>query len=247
MGFMPHLFTNRPRRFDIRSDQPPGPQQFRWESANALLYLIGGITFIIGSIFFFPQNESWSDVGAWLFVTGSLIYSVVTGHDLLESSRYLLSRKKGVTSWNWLELLAALLYFSGTILFVVGSFCFLSAVGLIITGAWCFIIGSFLFVIGACISVMQIIQAGTLITLQLMNATAITFILGSVLFLVASIPYLWQISDASVREEIFYYAAWEYMVGSFLFFAGGGFNFYRAKQAMHYHHQCVFQQQEGSN
>jgi hypothetical protein len=239
--FMPHLLTNRPRRFNLFSDAPPGPKQFYWESANAILYLIGGLTFMGGSVFFFPEHESHADIGAWSFFAGSIMYLVVTGYDLLESIRHMISTQHRVTIWNRLECFSTVLYVSGTILFAVGSLLFLSSIGLIAAGAWCFIVGSFLFVIGACISVMQIIQAGGEITLQLMNATAITFILGAALFLVASIPYLWEIPDSSLKQTIFYYAAWEYVVGSFLFFAGGGFNFFRAKYAMAYHHQRILQ------
>ncbi len=236
---MPHLFTNRPRRFNLLSNASPGPKQFHWESAHAILYLIGGVIFTVGSVFFFPEYESHADIGAWSFFAGSMTYLVVTGYDLFESVRYVISTQNKVTIWNQLECFSAVLYVSGTVLFALGSLFFLSSIGWIIAGAWCFITGSFLFVIGACISAMQVIQAGGKITLQLMNATAITFIIGAVLFLVASIPYLWEISDSSLKQTIFYYVAWEYVVGSFLFFAGGGFNFCRMRYSVPYHHQRV--------
>lgn len=236
---MPHLFTNRPRQYNLMSDYPPGYKHFDWESVNAVVYLVGGIAFIIGSIFFFPELESLADVGAWIFFAGSILYLIVTGHDLLESISYFRSFQK-LTIWNRLEFFAALTYVAGTILFLAGSVFFLSAIGLVTLGAWCFIVGSFLFLIGACINVLQILQSGTALMLQLKNSTAITFIVGSTLFLVASIPYLWQISDASDRMELFDYIAWQYIFGSILFFSGGALNFYRAYRAMlHYRNEAA--------
>lgn len=95
-------------------------------------------------------------------------------------------------------------------------------------GSWCFIVGSVLFLVGAFINVIQIIQAGSMVTLQLMNATAICFTVGSVIFLVGSIPYLWPSSHHVVPQELYAYLAWEYIAGSILFLLGGLFNFIRA-------------------
>lgn len=231
---MPHLFTNRPRQHNLLSNEFSPKKHFNWESANAVLYLIGGLTFIAGSVFFLPKYEAFADWGSWIFFWGSLLYLIVTVHDLLESARYLRLRQKWEL-WNWLEFLAANVYVGGTILFIVGSIFFLSKFGFIITGGWCFIIGSLLFLLGACINVMQIIQAGSLVTLQLLNATAIAFILGSALFLVASVPYLWKIFNPQDRTELFTYLAWLYIVGSILFFLGGAFNYYRAYRAMRHY------------
>jgi hypothetical protein len=101
-------------------------------------------------------------------------------------------------------------------------------VGWVAAGAWSFITGSFLFALGACINVLQIIQAENLITMQLMNLTAVTFVVGSVLFMVASVPYLWGIKNPSTQTTLYAYLAWQYLIGSTLFFAGGVFNYWRA-------------------
>ncbi|MDR9403809.1 MAG: YrhK family protein, partial [Halothece sp. Uz-M2-17] len=34
-----------------------------WELANGALYIIGGITFVVGSVFFLPQYEEFLDIG----------------------------------------------------------------------------------------------------------------------------------------------------------------------------------------
>ena len=120
----------------------------------------------------------------------------------------------------------------GTILFIAGSVFFLSAVGWLKAGAGCFVIGSLLFVVGAGINVLQIVQSRSIKILQLMNLTAITFIVGAVLFAVASVPYLWHVEAAADRTTLYAFLAWQYLVGSILFFAGGVFNYWRAYVVM---------------
>jgi hypothetical protein len=87
-------------------------------------------------------------------------------------------------------------------------------------------------VVGACINVLQIVEAGSLLTLQLMNLTAVTFVVGSVLFTVASIPYLWSLPDEVTERTVFAFLAWQYLVGSVLFLFGGIFNYWRAYVVM---------------
>ena len=224
---MPHLFTNRPRQHNLFSNAPAGWRHFSWESVNSVLYLLGGLTFVLGSIFFMPQYEQYANTGAWIFFGGSLVYLVVTVHDLFEASAYLRSRENA-TFWERIELFAAVVYVSGTVLFIVGSLFFLSQIDLVIAGSWCFIWGSLLFLVGAFINVIQIIQAGSLFTLQLMNATAICFTIGAVIFLLASVPYLWNHKHTALQQKLYSYMAWEYIVGSIFFLIGGIFNFYRS-------------------
>lgn len=224
---MPHLFVNRPRLFDLTRGSQELRAHFFWETANAFLYKLGGLVFIAGSVLFFPRFEAYADLGAWTFFVGSLIYLFITGHDMAEALRY---RKESGRSnlRDSLELTAASAYVSGTVLFTLGSVFFLSAVGWLITGAWCFVIGSLLFVLGACINVLQIVQARSKITLQLMNLTAVSFVVGSVLFTVASVPYLWPVETAGDRDILHGFLALQYLVGSVLFFLGGVFNYWRA-------------------
>lgn len=225
---MPHLFVNRPRFHDLVSQSPKLDDQFRWETINAVLYQLGGLIFVAGSILFFPSMEAYADLGAWLFIAGSLVYLVVTGHDLVEVRRHARNRRGSSTIWEKLEAVAAIVYVVATALFTIGSIFILPAVGLYAAGAWCFIIGSLLFLLGATINVLQIVQADDKLTLQLMNLTALTFVTGSLLFTVASIPYLWFVQTPYDRETINAFLAWQYVAGSFLFLLGGIFNYWRA-------------------
>jgi hypothetical protein len=224
---MPHLFVNRPRLHDLTGDSSDLRAQFRWETINAVNYKIGGIIFIIGSVLFFPRFEAYADLGAWTFFFGSLLYLVVTGHDFAETVR-IRRTKVHLDEFEWLEYAAASAYLIGTMLFTVGSLFFLSTVGLYGIAAWCFVIGSLLFVLGACINVIQVQQGDTLFARKMMVYTALCFVVGSVLFTVASIPYLWRYEAAADRTTEYAFLAWQYLVGSVLFFAGGVFNYWRA-------------------
>jgi hypothetical protein len=228
---MPHLFVNRPRLHDLTSAHPGPSDHFRWESINAVLYKVGGVVFMIGSVLFFPRYEAYADLGAGVFFFGSLLYLVVTGHDMAEVWRYWRD-KRGNTRGRTLEFTAAVAYLSGTLLFTVGSVFFISAVGWIVAGGWCFVIGSLLFLLGATVNVLQIVQARTLVTLQLMNLTAVSFVAGSILFAVASVPYLWTVESPTDRYTLFTFLAWQYLTGSALFFLGGVFNYCRAYVTM---------------
>ena len=48
---MPHLFVNRSRLHNLTIDRADLRAQFRWETINAVLYIIGGMGFIVGSVF----------------------------------------------------------------------------------------------------------------------------------------------------------------------------------------------------
>ncbi len=231
---MPHLFVNRSRLHGLTKDKADLRAQFRWEAINSVLYVIGGIVFIIGSIFFFPKFEAYANIGAWTFFTGSLLYLIVTVHDFAEVRRYW-SKNHHHDRDQILEFTAAVGYMWGTILFILGSVFFLSYVGWIKAGAWCFIFGSLLFVLAACINVLQIVKSDSITTLQLMNLTAVSFVVGSVLFTVASVPYLWKVQAESDRTTLYAYLAWQYLIGSLLFFTGGVFNYRRAYLIMREH------------
>lgn len=223
---MPHLFVDRPRHHDLAARTARPRDELRWETINTAVYLVGGVLFVWGSVLFFPRLEARSDRGAWIFFVGSLLYLVVAGHDTAEVVHN--RRQEAEPSiWDRFEAWAAASYLLGSSLFAVGSILFLSVVGRYDAGAACFIVGSLLFVVGATVNVLQILQASDRRTLQLMNLTALTFVAGSVLFTVASIPYLFHLSPADERTIDAFLAA-QYVVGSVLFLLGGVINYRRA-------------------
>jgi hypothetical protein len=223
---MPHLFVDRPRLFDLVDRRPSPQDQLRWETVNTTVYLVGGVLFVWGSVLFFPRLEAHSDRGAWIFFVGSLLYVLVAGHDTTEVVRH--RRQQPQPSiWDRFEAWAAMSYLLGSTLFAAGSIFFLSVVGWYQAGAICFVVGSLLFVLGATVNVLQILEAENRRTLQLMNLTALTYVTGSVLFTVASIPYLFTLDPADERT-IDSFLAGQYVAGSLLFLLGGVINYRRA-------------------
>lgn len=224
---LPHHFTNRPRLHSLVADAADLQTNFRWEAVNAAIYNLGGLVFMIGSVLFFPRFSAYADIGAWVFIVGSGLYLVVTGHDMLEASRHWRTLGRPPLAER-LSYWSAATYLAGTVLFTIGSVLFLSAIGQVTAGAACFIVGSLLFVVGATIDVLQIVQAQTLKTLQLINLTGVCFLVGSTLFAVASVPYLWSWQAPADSEKVLGFLALQYLIGSALFLAGGIFNYWRA-------------------
>jgi hypothetical protein len=228
---MPYMIANRPRWYDTGKDRSDLRVRLRWETINAIPYKIGGLIFIFGSILFFPTSARYYDISAWVFFGGSLIYLVVTVHDLRAVYGFW-HKTPHLGLGQSLEYIAASAYVFGTILFTVSSVFFLTEAGMFRAGAWCFVMGSLMFVMGACINVLQILNSGSIITLQLMNLTAVSFVMGSLLFTVASVPYLWEIQSAADKDVLYTFLAWQYLIGSVLFFIGGVFNYWRAFMVM---------------
>ena len=70
---MPHHFVNRLRSHPFAGEELSRRDQVRWESASAVIYLLGGVLFVWGSVRFFPSLESQAENrGAWIFFAGSL-------------------------------------------------------------------------------------------------------------------------------------------------------------------------------
>lgn len=218
---MAHHITNRKRSYSSAT------QSFFWEGLNASTYIIGALCFVVGSVFFLPRFEMYSAAAAWLFITGSLIYLGVALHDFAETLIYYRHNRQHGRKTT-LEFLTLTGYVIASILFLLGSVCFLPSVFKEAWGAWCFIVGSGLFAAGATISVTQITEAGTLVGLQLLNAVAICFVIGSILFLIPSIPYLWSVEQSKLAQKLFSYLTSQFIFASVLFLAGGVTNFYRA-------------------
>lgn len=222
---MPHLITHRPREANLRQRDPEHHSHQWWETISAGAYVLGGATFVGGSICFFPALEEWLAVGDWLFFAGSLLYLLVTGHDLLEVIKYWRHHETD-TFADHIEFVAAWSYVIGTLCFLFGSLCFLPSLSWTVPGTWCFIIGSLLFLVGGFVNILQVVEAPSLLYMQLFNLTVASFLVGSILFVVASVPFLWQVANSD-KSLVFNFVAWQYTLGSALFFIGGLFTYYR--------------------
>lgn len=222
---MPHLLTHRPREANLTQSDPDHSSHRLWETFNAFAYVLGGATFVAGSICFFPALDAWLAVGDWLFFVGSVLYLLVTGHDLLEVIKYWRHHDTD-TFANHIEFVAAWSYVIGTLCFLFGSLFFLPSLSWTLAGTWCFIIGSLLFLAGGFVNIMQVVEAPSLLYMQLFNLTVANFMVGSGLFVVASVPYLWQFASGD-KTLIFNFVAWQYTAGSVMFLVGGVLIYYR--------------------
>lgn len=222
---MAHLITHRPRMSNLRSGDETHYSHKVWETFSAFSYKLGGLTFIGGSVFFFPQLSDYLAVGDWLFFAGSVLYLLVTGHDLLEVINYWRYHNTD-TFADHIEFICAWSYVIGSALFVVGSLCFLPGIDAVTLGAWLFIIGSVLFVTGGLVNILQVVEAPSMLYMQLFNFTVALFVIGSALFAVASIPYLWDMAHAT-EIQITTFAAAQFLFASVLFFVGGLAIYYR--------------------
>ena len=221
---MPHIFVNRPRLYGVHVSPEDVLGQFKWEAINAVFYVVGGILLTIGSVLFLPQYDAIQYIGAWIFIVASVLYITVSGHDLIE----IISGGKP----DWKELVAATSYVIGAGCFIAGSSFFLPHVELYTAGAWNFIIGSFLFVVGAVVNSIQLFASPTRKTAFLANLVAVSFVVGSTLYLSASVPYLSAFDTDRDLEKTYQYLAMLYIAGSLLFTLGGVLNIYRAKLIM---------------
>ncbi|WP_299692734.1 YrhK family protein [uncultured Vibrio sp.] len=224
---MPHVFSNRRRLLNLTADDTELRAQFRWETINAIAYKLGGVLFVLGSYFFFPSQAEHAYIGSWLFLAASLVYLVVNVHDMAEIRRYWKSHPSHSLD-ELLEYLAGACYLTGTLCFFFGRVVAFPVLGMELLSTWLFIIGSLLFIIGAASNVLLIVKADSVQLLQLMNLTSITFIVGSVLYGTASVPYLWAFESPNDHLLILNFLAWQYMIGSVLFLLGGVFNYWRA-------------------
>lgn len=223
---MPHMMTSRPRLYSPMHKKENRDAHLRWETINALTYKLGGLGFIVASILFLPSLSGLHFLAAGLFFLASLCYLLVTLHDLVETLRYWLGHQSD-TFGRAGEILSVASYFIASLLFTLGSLYFLPDWGSEAAGAWCFIIGSGLFMLGATLNLPQIVTAPTKRCVVLFNLTLVTFLIGSALFLVASVPYLMQFPSTTTAVEIQRLAVGQFIAASALFLLGGLFIYWR--------------------
>jgi biotin transporter BioY len=218
---MPHLFVNRPRAFGLKLPPQEVLAHFKWELINTIFYQIGGVLLLAGSILFLPQYEDKANIGAWLFIIASVFYVTVSAHECWEIYN-------APHDASALDTLAASSYLVGAVCFIIGSILFLPDIEDFLAGGYMFIIGSILFVLGAFVNSIQIFDSPTRSSALYANLTAVSYVIGSTMYLTGSIPYLWTFNDPNDSEIIYRYLAEQFIMGSILFIIGGTFNIHRA-------------------
>ena len=84
---------------------------------------------------------------------------------------------------------------------------------------------------GAILNMIQLYTVTSPLSVQLLNAIAVQFLLGSTFYLVGSVIYLlpWGSNEAwRVADTL---AAWLFIIGSCLFFTGGAVNWIRIRSS----------------
>jgi len=133
--------------------------------AEKMLYLTGGIVFLVGTFYFQHPNivshrvpsevleeEDVLFAAIWMFIIGSIIFVFATFLNALSLNT------SGRTFIHWAVAQCGI-YELGGILFVMGSVCFMPnqgcKEGMEILGAWCFILGAVCYVLGDSIDFMK--------------------------------------------------------------------------------------------
>ena len=140
----------------------PIPLSLSWRIIHALLYTTGGITFLLGSLCYFPSMTDY-ELGGWFFTIGSIGFliadlmewytnnrvgcfdSTVLRADFEEKMDIYMEPKD--TLWGSYQRLENCLNFFysaiGSLLYLVGSICFIPETDSILLGTELFIAGSF--------------------------------------------------------------------------------------------------------
>lgn len=205
------------------------------EFVQAGLELFAGIIFVIGSVCLLPpycRNVNLFVSGCVLFVVGALIYVGLSGFTLLESYR-----QRSVISGA--KITEHTLFFVGSLIFVYGTFLFWPEKGRLYTYAEAFhklsivqayglmvpeleatvlfIIGSAIFAFAAFVGALSLGPEDTEENKMHLCISILNFV-GSLLFVVGSIPYLPHLKCTDDEVAV---GAWCYVVGSILFCSGG--------------------------
>jgi len=208
---------SKPSRAKASNKKASSSFEKKWETLKAIFYELGGVAFVLGSLFYFPALSDLNIFGQVLFLIGSCMFSFVTVDDLINVLKYQRNSKNPA---DYIEIFISVFYAAGSIFLLSGNITGLFQTSLQNIKAWFFIFGSSFYIIGIFLNFFEIIKAPSLILLQLFNLTLIFFILGAVLFLTASIPFLWNLSG-SVENKFKILSAAEYLAGSLFFLFGG--------------------------
>eukprot|EP00435_Cladocopium_sp_Y103_P055687 s206_g18.t1 len=148
------------------STLPPDTPVVVSARAERLLYLTGGLIFLIGTFYFqhpqmvssrvpseVMQDEDVLYAAIWMFIIGSIIFVFATFLNALSLN------SSGRTFAHWAVATCGI-YELGGILFVMGSVCFMPnqgcKEGMEILGAWCFIVGAACYMLGDFIEFMML-------------------------------------------------------------------------------------------
>lgn len=197
----------------------PAPSPQMRERVGIGMHALGSSFFVAGSVCFFPLLASWQTAGNWLFCAGSVCFLLLNGYALLSLARSW--RDDGPHGFgDRINLTSAIAYTVAALVFVAGRLFFVRGNGTgQAAGALLSVAGSVLFVLAGLINIIQVVEWTNLLAMQLFNLTVAFFLLGSALFAVASVPWLWSLDGATRLQTL---TAAQFLVASVAFLLGSG-------------------------
>lgn len=182
----------------------------------ALAYFIGSLLYVAGSAMFLPTVNQ-ARAGAWSFVAGSVLF-------VLGGTFNAIKLGNGVKNEASTRLLrVSYLYVWGSVAFLVGSVLFLPDIDNSTLGAWLFIIGSGLFLVGMLADLSESYKIKTTKLVWCSLAACLMNVLGSLVFMFASIPYvvLDLASATAGSDKIFEAVTILFIFGTVCFLSAG--------------------------
>jgi hypothetical protein len=150
-------------------------QLVRMQRTNCLIYMMGGIFFVGGSVLFFPSMEAIIMHGGWLYITGccftllGALLAAFTASELQKTSQPLSFKRMpppllALPSWSdeAATVASCMLYVVGNLAYIVGSVFFFPRIleigGEIIRvlAVLLFLIGSVVFTLGALVDLIVV-------------------------------------------------------------------------------------------
>jgi hypothetical protein len=136
-----------------------------WQRAHYSLYLLGGLSFLIGSSAYFPTDSNWA-LGGWGFTAGSICYVTADGIELYDlhgndimlllGGKQSLHQKSADIESNkpthvdtskeiantHEQIILSVVTYAGNIIYLAGGVCFIPSLGQLTNGAILFIAAS---------------------------------------------------------------------------------------------------------
>ena len=238
----------------------PSPLSLTWRLFNWSVYIIGGLTFTVGSYQYFPSVSDFGS-GAWLFTIGSLGFTIIDYNEWWKNNRvgcfyyedYEDSFERTSTS-NFVSAdslhgkfqraevgLNSFLSLTGSTLYLIGSVLFFPYFNSLLAGTYFFIIGSAVIFTAQTWKICRCMYSHKdksyhAVNLSVDTPGAIVDVaagLGGLCYLVGSVIFLpeYDVSDT----ETFQAAAW-FQVGGLMYLLSGIALGYRYFFTLNYPH-----------
>jgi hypothetical protein len=233
----------------------PEPLSLEWRIFHNINYLIGGITFAIGSYQYFPGVSDFV-LGGWLFTIGSAGFMIADGLEWWKNNRVgcfhyeefeesyeaqvgpYVEPKSTFAGWYQRAEVGLNFFtsFCGSTLYLIGSILYIPALDTIVLGDKVFIVGSCVIFFA---QAWKLYRAGTINehnpsdrSFQISNYynDLWAFLVDLTAGLGGAAYFIGSIyflPAYDVSEDITYLAAWWFQVGGVLFFLSGFFMFFR--------------------